>query len=372
MTGHATDIEVQLQLQRGTFTLAMDVQLPGRGVTVLFGPSGCGKTTALRAIAGLIRPQQARIVVGGQVWQDDAARQWVPTHRRQLGYVFQEANLFTHLSVRQNVEYGLRRIRGDRPRIALAQAIELLGIAPLMERGVAHLSGGETQRVALARALATSPQLLLMDEPLAALDAERKRELLPYIANVTRELDIPVLYVTHSIDEVAKLAQHVLLLRQGAVLAQGPASAIFTQPGSPLAQDEAASTLLDGTVTEHDTQDHVWSMRVGGSASGPTLQWTQSDAVLRLGSPVRLRILARDVSLTLAPPQASSVLNILRCTVLSAEQHADGHALVRLQLSDTVTNEVLLARISTRSVRQLQISAGMAVYAQIKGVAVIQ
>jgi len=361
----------------------MDVRLPERGVTALFGPSGCGKTTALRAIAGLERPQQARIVVNGQAWQDDAARQWLPTHRRQLGYVFQEANLFAHLSVRQNVEYGLRRIRGARPRIALERAIVLLGIAPLMERGIAHLSGGEAQRVALARALATSPRLLLMDEPLAALDAERKRELLPYIASITRELGIPVLYVTHSIDEVAKLAQHVLLLRQGAVVAQGPASAVFTQPGSPLAQDEAACTLLDGTVTGHDAQDHVWSMHLGSDASdasGAQLHWTQAHAPLRLGSAVRLRILARDVSLTLERPQASSVLNILPCTVLSVQQQADGNTLVRLQLQQQLQThhsaaqdgEVLLARISTRSARQLRLLAGMAVHAQIKGVAVMQ
>lgn len=364
-------IEARFTVQRGAFALHMDVQLPGQGVTALFGPSGCGKTTALRAMAGLERPQQARIVVHGQVWQDDAARQWLPTHQRQLGYVFQEANLFAHLSVRQNVEYGLRRIQGDRPRIALERAIELLGIAPLMDRGVTHLSGGEAQRVALARALATSPRLLLMDEPLAALDAERKRELLPYIAGITRELGIPVLYVTHAIDEVAKLAQHVVLLRQGAVMAQGPTGTIFTQPCSPLAQDEVASTLLDGTVTGHDAQDHVWSMRLG--SGGPTLHWTQADAGLHLGSAVRLRILARDVSLALVPPQASSVLNIVPCTVLSAQQQADGNTLVRLRMAGAaIDGTVLLARISTRSARQLHLAAGMAVHAQIKGVAVMQ
>ena len=373
MTGHAaTGIEARFHIRRGTFALELDVRLPEHGVTALFGPSGCGKTTALRAIAGLERPRQARIVVNGQVWQDDAARQWLPTHQRQLGYVFQEANLFAHLSVRQNVEYGLRRIRGERPRIALERAIELLGIAPLMARGVAHLSGGEAQRVALARALATSPRLLLMDEPLAALDAERKRELLPYIAGITRELGIPVLYVTHSIDEVAKLAQHVLLLRQGTVVAQGPTSAIFTRPGSPLAQDEAASTLLDGTVTGYDAQDHVWSMRLAGGSEAPTLHWTQVDAALRPASAVRLRILARDVSLTLERPQASSVLNILPCTVLSAQQQPDGNTLVRLQLHAAQDGGVLLARISTRSARQLRLVAGMAAHAQIKGVAVMQ
>ncbi|MGE8318316.1 MAG: molybdenum ABC transporter ATP-binding protein [Comamonas sp.] len=366
-------IDARFTVQRGAFRLQMDVQLPGEGVTALFGPSGCGKTTALRAMAGLVRPQQARIVVNGQVWQDDAARQWLPTHQRQLGYVFQEANLFAHLSVRQNVEYGLRRIRGDRPRIAVEHAIELLGIAHLLDRGIAHLSGGEAQRVALARALATSPRLLLMDEPLAALDAERKRELLPYIAGITRELRIPVLYVTHAIDEVAKLAQHVVLMHQGAVTAQGPTGAIFTRSDSPLAQDEAASTLVDGSVTHYDAQDHVWSMRVGTGVQ--LLHWTQAPTGLhglQPGSAVRLRILARDVSLALVPPQATSLLNIVPCTVLGLQQQADGNTLVRLQMEAAADAAVLLARISTRSAHQLQLAAGMAVQAQIKGVAVMQ
>ncbi|MGN1056382.1 MAG: molybdenum ABC transporter ATP-binding protein, partial [Comamonas sp.] len=185
-------IEARLHLPRNDFALDVDLQLPGRGITALFGPSGCGKTSCLRAIAGLDRAQ-GRVAVNGQMWQDDAMRHWLPTHRRALGYVFQEASLFTHLTVRGNLDYGLRRTPTARRKVQLDQAVELLGIAALLARHPSTLSGGERQRVAMARALATSPQLLLMDEPLSALDTQRKAEVLPYLESLQRHLDIPVL-----------------------------------------------------------------------------------------------------------------------------------------------------------------------------------
>ena len=204
---------MRAKVERGSaFTLDVDLQLPGRGITALFGPSGCGKTTLLRAVAGLVRPAPGRVVVNGEVWQDDAASVWRPTHRRPLGVVFQEASLFDHLNVQRNLDFGRRRVPASERHVSLEQAIDLLGIAPLLQRNPASLSGGERQRVAIARALATSPRLLLMDEPLAALDAARKAELLPYFERLQRELDMPVLYVTHSLDEVARLASEVVLM----------------------------------------------------------------------------------------------------------------------------------------------------------------
>ena len=214
-------IAVRLVLARPGFTLDVDLQLPGRGVTALFGPSGCGKTTCLRAIAGLVRAQPGRVEVNGEVWQDDAQGLWRATHERALGYVFQEASLFAHLDVRRNMEYGLRRLPPARRRVSLEQAVELLGIGHLMERKPQALSGGERQRVAIARALATSPRLLLMDEPLAALDQARKAEILPYLERLHDELAIPVLYVSHAPDEVARLADHVVYLEAGRARAVG-------------------------------------------------------------------------------------------------------------------------------------------------------
>ena len=198
MTAAALQVRARVAFGSGpdAFTLDVDLPLPGAGITALFGPSGCGKTTLLRAVAGLVRPQPGRVVVGDQMWQDDAAGVWLPTHRRALGYVFQEASLFAHLSVQGNLDFGLKRVPAAERRIALDQAIELLGIGHLLARRPSQLSGGERQRVAIARALATSPRLLLMDEPLAALDAARKAELLPYFERLQRELRIPLLYVS--------------------------------------------------------------------------------------------------------------------------------------------------------------------------------
>jgi len=213
-------IEIDLRLARPAFTLEVRQTLPAQGITAFFGPSGCGKTTLLRAIAGLERAQ-GRVAMGDAAWQDDARGAFVPAHQRSLGYVIQEAALFPHLDVRRNLDYGLKRTRAEERRIPLDQVIELLGIGHLMQRRTTTLSGGERQRVAIARALATSPRLLLMDEPLAALDMQRKREVLPYLEGLQRELRLPILYVSHAIDEVSRLADHLLVMEEGRVRAAG-------------------------------------------------------------------------------------------------------------------------------------------------------
>ena len=214
-------IQARFRLERAGFTLDVDLDLPARGVTALFGHSGSGKTTLLRCIAGLERAPGGRLVVNGDVWQD--GHQLRPTHQRPLGYVFQEASLFDHLSVMNNLRYGLRRVGGASAR-GLDQAVELLGIAHLLDRKPARLSGGERSRVGIARALAVGPKLLLMDEPLAALDLARKQEILPYLERLHRELDIPVVYVSHAPDEVARLADHIVAMDAGRALASATLS----------------------------------------------------------------------------------------------------------------------------------------------------
>ena len=268
MTGAMNGIHARLSLARPDFTLDVQLALPGHGVTALFGPSGCGKTTCLRALAGLERARGS-VQVNGEVWQDDATGQWRPTHQRALGYVFQEASLFAHLDVRRNMEYGLRRQPPARRRVSLEQAVELLGLGALLPRMPHTLSGGERQRVAIARALATSPRVLLMDEPLAALDAARKAEVMPYLERLQRSLDIPVLYVSHSSDEVARLASHLVLLQAGRVTAQGPTAELMARLDLPLAHGDAAAALVQGRVLAHDAHDQLLTVAIDG---GPVVK----------------------------------------------------------------------------------------------------
>jgi molybdate transport system ATP-binding protein len=358
----AEEIRARLRVSRPGFTLDVDLQLPGRGVTALFGPSGCGKTTSLRAIAGLLRAQQATVVVNGEVWQDDAARIWRPTHQRALGYVFQEASLFEHLSVRGNIDYGRKRTPKERHTVALDHAVDLLGIAHLMDRKPHALSGGERQRVAMARALATGPRVLLMDEPLAALDAQRKAEVLPYLERLHQALDIPVLYVSHAIDEVARLAAHMVLMQNGRVLASGRTEDMLVRLDLPLAHGDAAASVVEGTVLGHDAHDHITSVQFAG---GQLL--LASPTAWPAGAPVRLRIQARDVSLALAAPVDTSILNILPATVVQLDADSPGQCMVALDAGPTR----LLARVTQRSAQALALAPGKAVFAQVKGVAVV-
>lgn len=358
----ASEITARLRLERTGFTLDVDLRLPGRGVTALFGPSGCGKTTVLRSIAGLTRAQPGCVVVNGEVWQDDAQHLWRATHERALGYVFQEASLFDHLSVRGNIQYGQKRTPPTRRAVAVEQAVELLGIAPFMDRRPQTLSGGERQRVAIARALATSPRLLLMDEPLAALDAQRKAEVLPYLERLHRTLDIPVLYVSHSIDEVARLAANMVLMQTGQVLAQGPTAKLIVRLDLPLAQGDAAATVIDGQVIQHDGHDHVTTIAFAG---GQLL--LASPVPHTVGALVRLRVQARDVSLTLAAANDTSILNILPATVAQVAHDSPGQLMVALDAGPTR----LLARVTQRSVQALSLTPGQRVFAQIKGIAIV-
>ncbi|MDR6538048.1 molybdenum ABC transporter ATP-binding protein [Variovorax soli] len=354
-----TGVQARLKVEHPGFSLDIALDLPGRGVSALFGPSGCGKTTCLRAIAGLLRAPGGSVVVNGECWQDGA--RFVPTHRRALGYVFQEARLFAHLDVRRNLEYGIRRVATAQRRVPLAQAVELLGIGHLLARRPDTLSGGERQRVGIARALATSPRLLLMDEPLASLDLQRKREILPYLERLHAELDIPVIYVSHAADEVARLADHLVLMEAGRVLASGPAPALMTRLDLPLAHGDTAGAVVDATVTGFDAAFGLTQLAFAGG----TLWLPHGGS--RIGLAVRVRIQARDVSLTLTPQADTSVLNILPATVTDLAQ--DGPAQVMVGLD--VGGARLLARITRKSAALLRLREGAAVHAQVKGVAIV-
>jgi len=365
-------IELALALPRRGFALQVDLVLPGRGVSALFGPSGCGKTTLLRALAGLERAQ-GRVVVDGQVWQDDARGIFLPPHRRPLGYVIQEAALFPHLDVAANLAYGRQRSGADAQRIALDAVVGLLGIGHLMARRPDTLSGGERQRVAIARALATGPRLLLMDEPLAALDAQRKAEILPYLERLHRELALPVVLVTHALDEAARLADHLVLLREGQVLADGPLAELLARPDLPLARLDEAGVVLEAAVAEHDARYGLMriDLAAGSGPHGVPLWLGATEAPL--GQRVRARVLARDVSVARQAPQDSSVLNVLPVRLLAL--HTDhSTALLQLALLDATGAALptrLLARITRRSLDTLGLQPGERLFAQIKGVALM-
>jgi molybdate transport system ATP-binding protein len=353
-------IQARFQHRFDGFTLDVDLQLPGKGVTALFGPSGCGKTTLLRCMAGLTRAAQGQLTVNGAVWQDDA--HYLPTHQRPLGYVFQEANLFQHLNVQRNLLYGQVRVLPSARRIKLDSVVELLGIAHLLERMPQGLSGGERQRVAIARALLTSPRLLLMDEPLAALDIARKNEFLPYLERLHDELDIPVVYVSHAPDEVARLADHIVVMQEGRAVATGALTETLARLDLPIHLGEDAGVVLRAVVVERDATWHLARVEFAGGSL-----WVR-DAGHAIGHPVRVRILARDVSIALAPVRGVSIQNCLSATV---EQMAgDYHpalSLLRLRMGASP----LLARLTRRSAAALELEPGKPVWVQIKAVALI-
>lgn len=357
-------IHARFNLAYPGFSLDVDLRMPGRGVTVLLGDSGSGKTSLLRCIAGLERAKQGYLQVNGQVWQDTRRGQYLPTHQRSLGYVFQEASLFAHLNVRRNLEFGLQRIAPDTRRVELAQALELLGIEHLLERMPTHLSGGERQRVGIARALLTSPKLLLMDEPLAALDPKRKSEILPYLERLHAQLEIPIVYVSHSPDEVARLADHLVLLEAGKVLASGPISQMLTRLDLPLALGEDAGAVICGRVSGFAADYQLLSLRF--PASELCVQVAHSQ--LAIDSPVRFKVQARDVSLALDKPAQSSIVNVLPVTIEHfAPADNAAHVLVSLNMQGTT----LLARITRYSQAQLGLQPGQQVWAQIKSVALL-
>ena len=354
-------IRARFKLAFTSFALDVDLELPSRGVTAVFGHSGSGKTTLLRCIAGLQQTPGGELSVNGVAWQD--AHTFMPTHRRPLGYVFQEASLFSHLSVRRNLEYGMKRVPSTLRREGLQASVELLGIAPLLERTTEGLSGGERQRVAIARALAVSPELLLLDEPLASLDVARKQEILPYLERLHDDLEIPVLYVSHAPDEVARLADHVVLLENGRVVAQGGLHATLSRLDLADAFAEDMGVVIEAPIAEHDDSDHLTRLDFeGGSVH-------VSRCAEARGSRMRFRIQARDVSLATRKPEHTSILNVFQARVVElADATVPGQVLVKLSVGGTP----FIARISGRSRKELRIEPGSSVWAQVKSVAVLR
>jgi molybdate transport system ATP-binding protein len=343
------------------FTLDVALALPERGISALFGPSGSGKTSCLRALAGLDRLSDATLHVNGACWQDSAAGVFVPPQARRIGYVSQSAVLFDHLSVRGNLEFGWRR-RGRPPAPRLDDVVAQLGIAHLLERRPAGLSGGERQRVAIARALLAAPQLLLMDEPLSALDAERKADVLPYLERLHATLAMPTVYVSHAFDEVARLADHLVVLDHGRVHAAGPLAEVVARLDVAGGFGDAAAVVFDACIDAHDTGDRLTRLRFAGGTIEVPLREEP------VGASLRCRVHARDVSLATQAPQATSILNVIAATIVErAELPGGAQCLVRLDAGGTP----LLARITARSWRQLALAPGRPVWAQVKTAALL-
>ena len=348
---------VRAVLPRAAFTLDVDIDLPASGITGVFGASGSGKTSLLRCVAGLERPQPGIVRIAGETWQDDAA--FVPAWKRRVGYVFQDAALFAHLDVRGNLEFARKRSNAAAP---IESPVDLLGVGALLDRMPSTLSGGERQRVAIARAIASAPQLLLLDEPLAALDMARRNEILPWLTRLRDELKMPMLYVTHSIDEVARLADTLVLLDRGRVAASGPAKEVLSRIDASMMFGDDAGALLQGKVIGRDER---WQLARIAFDGGDL--WLR-DTGLEIGRAVRLRVLARDVSVATQEPQGSSILNIIPATV--EESAPDAHpsqVMVRLRCGRCG----LLARITARAADTLALAVGQRVWAQVKSVALV-
>lgn len=355
----ASTIHVRYALQRADFTLDVELDLPLRGITGMFGASGAGKTSLLRCIAGLERPHAGKLVVAGDVWQDDASNTWRAVHERDIGYVFQEPRLFAHLDVRGNIEYGMRRrVHDSAPNID--HVIGLLGIEQLLPRKPDDLSGGEAQRVAIARALLCAPRFVLMDEPLASLDQSRREEILPFLDRLHTEGGVPIIYVSHNIDEVSRLCDHLVVMEKGRVVADGELRSVLVRTDLPILAGEEAGSVIQGTIETYDKNDDLTRL----AFSGGTL-WVPGSAGVR-GAALRLRVRASDVSLCRTRPDSSTILNIVPAVVEAIQSDTGASAFVRLKLGE----DAIVARVTRRSIRELALQHGDEVYAQIKSVAV--
>ena len=358
----ANSIRAEFHNVLGKFTLDTTFEVPAKGVTALFGPSGCGKTTVLRCIAGLIRVKDGYFDIDGEIWQD-RDRTFIPTYQRPLGYVFQEASLFPHLSVRHNLLFGAPPEKPrDRPAIDFDEVVDLLGIRPLLDRSPRNLSGGERQRVGIGRALLTQPKLLLMDEPLSALDRKTKGEILPFIEELRDHFSVPIFYITHDMAEIERLADNMVLLDKGHLVACGPLSELQSNPALPLAASREAAVTLQGVVTACDPKFGLSSVSVPGAI----LIAPPPPAISAIGETRRVRILASDVSLARENPANSSILNALPARVVTMRALDRYEVLVIVALGDQGAGSRLLSRMTLKSWTELALAEGQNVYAQVK------
>jgi molybdate transport system ATP-binding protein len=366
MNESAATISAQYAGVLGRFELDVAFEVPMRGITALFGPSGCGKTTILRCVAGLNR-LPGRLVGGGEVWQDDAAGKSLKPHERAVGYVFQEASLFAHLSVRANLRYGHRRAlkKGTPETIRFDDVVELLGIGHLLDRATGELSGGERQRVALGRALLAQPRLFLMDEPLSALDRMTKEEILPYFEALRASLSIPVLYVSHDISEIERLADHMVLLDSGRVIATGRLNELLADTRFPLARSPAASSVLEARINAYNAGGALTEFDIGGQAL------LVPGRVGENGTIYRVCIAATDVSLAVDRSSQTTILNIVPVRVKDIQPLDESQLNVLLTIGHREGGPKLLARITRRAMRILGFESGQEMYAQIKAVSLV-
>lgn len=358
-------VTADLSIRRGTFRLDAAFEVPV-GTTVVFGASGAGKSTLLRAVAGL-EAAEGRLVVDGEPWLDSRAGVALPTHRRATGFVFQSAHLLPHLDVAGNLRFGATRATGPGPD--WAEVVEGMGLEALLARRVGSLSGGERQRVALGRALLRRPRILLFDEPLSALDEPTRRELVPLLAGLARRHDLPLLHVTHQLDEAMRIGERMLWVDGGRVREAGPLATVTASPDFVRWRGDDAGVVADARLLEHDRDDHL--SRV---ASPWGDLWVRVDPSRPVHSTLRLRIQARDVSLALAEESRTTLLNQLPLVVSALEPGAPGEVLVRLAHpggSAADAGGVLLARVTSRSVRALDLRPGLPVLARVKAVAVV-
>lgn len=357
----ASHLKLALQCSLGSFCLDVQLDLPSEGITTLFGPSGCGKSTLLRCIAGLEPSARGQVHFGGQTWLDSPNKIFVPAAKRRLGFVFQDGALFPHLNVEQNLRYSWQRVSLPDRRFSIGEIVEMLDLSSLSQRKVDDLSGGERQRVALGRAILSSPNLLLLDEPLASLDRLRRREILPYFERLSKDLAMTVLYVTHNLDEASRLGDHLVVMDDGRIAASGPLFEIMSSPEGHLLKGHDRRTVIPATVLRFHQDDHLLELGFPGG----TL-WAPASTPAENGN-VRLSIRARDVSLTLQKPEDSSVLNILPGVIIGILE--DGPGWKMLQIG--VGNSLFLAQITTKSYRNLGLAPGKQVFAQIKSVALL-
>ncbi len=361
MTGNLSQhgIEFAYRLARGDFVLDARTELPMRGICGIFGPSGAGKTTLLRCLAGLEKPATGMLRVAGEVWEDTATGIARAVHERRIGYVFQEPRLFRHLDVSGNLDYAERRRKGPAV-LRRGRVVQLLGLEALLRRRPDRLSGGEAQRVAIARALLTAPEFVLMDEPLAALDVARKESILPFLDRLHAELSIPIVYVSHNVDEVCRLCDYLVVLDNGSAVASGELQSVLVRADVPALSGRDAGSVVTARPEDYDGADELTMVTFSGGRL-----WLPG-RVATGGQPIRLRVRASDVSLCRERPKDSTILNILPAMIEAIEATDGPSALLRLKLGD----DRILARVTRRSLRELGLDIGDAVLAQIKSVAV--
>ena len=354
-----SNLTLAAEIALNDFTLALDTQVPLEGVTAVFGPSGSGKTSLLNLVAGFLRPDRGEIIFGETAWARAQPKTWTPPHRRAVGTVFQDAQLFPHLSVRGNLDYADKRADADAPGYPRAKIFDAMALDPLLDREVQTLSGGERQRVAIARTLLTRPRLLLLDEPLSALDGARKAELIPFLETLKTDFALPTLYVSHDVDEVSRIADRVMMLDAGRVIAEGRTDEVLSRFGLEAGRNpyEQAS-VLRGRIDQSAAQDDLIAVRVDEA-----VMWLAADIDLAHESDVRLKIPARDVSLALEPPTGISIQNMLAATVtkIGPTKRPAFQA-----VSLTVGTQALLAIVTRKAVSDLDLAPGRAVYALIK------